>query len=191
MSRVLVRGLRAAVLAFALSLAGLVGSAHATTVLAVDVVDQAVEADALIEAIVGDSRVVRGERVPFTETELSVVRVLGGDAPASLVLRQVGGEIDGVTTVIAGDAKLVKGQRVAAFVAQTDGKWHLVALAQSVWHIEGEGPKAPVYRDLGDSNFMERDHAGAVVPAMQSPREYANYGELLADARGLTFGGAR
>lgn len=164
--------------------------AHATTVLAVDVQDQALESDALIEAVVGTSHTFAGDRMVTTDTELSVVRVIGGEAPTKLTIRQAGGTLDGRTTFLPGDARLEPGQRIAAFVRKIDGQWYFTALAQSVWHVEGEGPKAAVHRDVDGSHFMERNGDGAIVPAIQSPLEYATLNELLEASKGLTFGGA-
>lgn len=175
------------ILALLLALAG--APAHATTVVALDVSEQASESDAFVIAVVGESKVEVTTDRWYTDTRLDVEKVLGGQAPRSITVRQLGGEHDGKMLYLPGDARLEAGQRIAGFVRKVDGRWYFTALGQSVWHIQGEGPGAQVRRDVEGMNFYQRDRNGAVVPAVQSLPEYATFSELQTATTGLVFGG--
>lgn len=163
--------------------------AHATSMIAVTVEEMAEESDALVQAVVGRRTVLPTARGLYTDSVLTVERVLGGTAPDTIRVRQIGGTLGDQAERIAGDARLVPGQRIVAFVRQVDGRWYFTALGQSVWHVTGEGPDASVHRDVQASELLKRDVAGRVVLADESLPEYATLGELLHACRELRFGG--
>ena len=165
---------------------GLVSVAHATSMVVLDVEEQADESHAFVEAIVGPSTVVVTERMVYTDTTLEVTRVVGGEAPKTLVLRQAGGVLPERTVYVPGDARLDEGEHIAAFVRTRNDRWYLTALGQSVWHIDGDR----VVRDLDDAHLLERDASGRVVPATGSPQVFDTLEDLAHVVAPLSFGGA-
>ncbi|MCB9678246.1 MAG: hypothetical protein H6737_24305 [Alphaproteobacteria bacterium] len=163
-----------------------VSVARATTMVVMDVHEQADESHALVEAVVGGSVVVQTERMVYTDTELRIVDVLGGEAPRTITVRQAGGVLPERTVFIAGDARLAAGERIVAFVRERDSRWYFTALGQSVWHVE-DGHLA---QDLLTEHLMERDRLGRVGPATQSPLAFDAIDDLVEAVSDVPFGGA-
>ncbi len=85
----------------------------------------------------------------LTLTRLSVTQYIKGNGPSELVLRQFGGQIDGLVSHIAGDARLEPGQDVVLCLRRGAGVVYLTAMAQSAWFVtpvQGADPVAT--RDL-------------------------------------------
>lgn len=160
--------------------------AHATSMVMLEVDQQAEESHAFVEAVVGESEVVVTERMVYTDTVLTIVDVIGGDAPQEVILRQAGGVLPERTVFLPGDARLEPGDRIAAFVRGRQGRWYFTALGQSVWHVEGRS----VLRELDTDHLMERDATGRVVPATQSPMQFDTLDQLIDAVRDVSFGGA-
>ncbi len=162
----------------------------ATTVVALDPVEQAAESTAVVEAVVGASVATQDARGQgFTDTTLHVREVLAGAAPAELAIRQMkGARPDGTRFYVIGDADLVEGTRIVAFVrADQDGSWYLTALNQSVWTVADDGS---VLRSFDGLDLYENTARG-VVPAIESPQSFDTYAQLAATVRGLTCEGGR
>jgi|GEM_PF-1641212 len=94
----------------------------------------------VVRARVGEARAFVGEGgLPFTDTELEVLEVFKGEAPAGgkLVVRQMKGEVDGAHRAVPGDAVLVPGEEVVLFLhGVEDGVAYLTALGQSKYVVE-------------------------------------------------------
>ena len=166
------------------------GVAQATTVIQLDLVQHLKDSTAVIEAQVGETAqgIDAATGRPFTDTQLRVDRVLFGQAPDSLAIRQHKGTIDGKVHAIIGDGELEPGSNVLLFVMKhTDNRWYLTALAQSVYTIVGSGPDAKVERSLDSLVFMERDAQGRLIPAHPKDEKDLNLGRL----RGLISEAAR
>ena len=161
--------------------------AHATSMVVMDVQQQAEESHALVLAIVGRSTVVETERWVYTDTVLQIADVLGGEVPRSIVLRQIGGRIGERVVHVAGDAPLVEGERVAAFVPQRDGRWYLTCMGQSVWTVDAE---EGLVQAIDVDHLLERDRHGRIVPASQSPVGFDHLVDLAAEVAAVRFGGA-
>lgn len=157
--------------------------------IALDMPGQAVDSTALVEAVVGDPSLVVTEKHWYTDSTLTITTVHGGNAPESMTVRQAGGVQGDRVARIPGDAKLVPGERIIAFVRKVKGQWYFTALGQSVWHVDGEGPEAPLHRDIGHMAMYQRAHDGRVIPVNQSLPEYETRAQLLAAATNLEFGG--
>ena len=158
--------------------------AFATTVLAVDIAAQAEDSSAVVEAVVRGNAPFDSKTAWYTDTTLEVQRVLGGSAPASFTVRQMGGNRGDKVSHVPGDATLREGDRVVAFVRQIDGQHYLTALAQSVWVIEDDGS---VHRDLDGLAFYAVDEKGAVTPAIETVPAPTTLEALEAAVKGLSF----
>ncbi len=70
-----------------------------------------------------------------TWTRLRVTEYIKGSGATELVVRQLGGQVDGLESEIAGDARLVPGQHAVLFLRRGEGVVFLTALAQSVFFV--------------------------------------------------------
>ncbi len=147
------RGAFAAVLACSMFLAA---PADATVVVQVDRAQLVGMSDLVVRATVGNAQTRWSDdhaRI-LTYTRLTVTQYLKGTGPAELVLRQMGGEIDGLVSRIAGDAHLTPGQEVVLCLRQGDGVVFLTAMAQSAWYVTAQPGATPVAsRDLSGLTF--------------------------------------
>lgn len=162
--------------------------AFASSMVAVDVQEQALDSTAVLLARVGSSDPVLTPDRGYLDTQLQVVQTLAGKAPDQLVVRQVGGVHNGRTLHVAGDGRLPAGGLVVVFVRKVGGRWYLTAMAQSVWHLETPEEQATVHRDIEGLGLLERASDGTVTPATVSVPEFETYGELVRAVRGLRMG---
>jgi hypothetical protein len=142
--------------------------ADATTVVRLDLEAHIADSTAVVEAHVLDATQVVDAQMgrPFTLTRIRIDRVLVGEAPAELRIRQLKGVLEGQVHTIPGDGDLPADARVLLFVVHApDGHWYLSALAQSVYLIHGEGDDATARRNLGGLLVLERDETGRFVPS--------------------------
>ncbi len=150
-------------LAFVATLA-VSASASATSAILVSEVEQAALSDAVVVATVTEQVVSRhaewGRAV--TRSTVSVEQVLLGDAPASLTINQLGGELDGELLYIPGDARLEVGQRLVLFLKSDQGEWYLTAMEQSSYDIVPTIDGDTLERELSSGLFV-RDDKGLLV----------------------------
>ena len=106
------------------------------------------EADSIVRGVVVDEEVLydpRFRRV-YTHSVVQVLERLSGEAHVGdlVVVRQIGGVLDGIETRVVGTAALLPGDEVLLF-ARTDGAFHyVVGLAQGLFHVERPPDRAPV-----------------------------------------------
>lgn len=81
-----------------------------------------------------------------TWTRLRVTEYLKGAGEAELVLRQFGGEVDGLASEVPGDARLVQGQHAVLFLRRGPGVVFLTALAQAAYVVTVSPDAGPVVR---------------------------------------------
>ena len=98
----------------------LLASAASATTIVLPNDDQLIrKSPVIVEGIVISSTpVLRGEGI-WTETKLAVDRTLKGDATGEVIIREVGGEIDGRITKVFGSPVYEPGERVMAFLTPT------------------------------------------------------------------------
>lgn len=128
--------------------------AHATVVVPVTLTEQVHGSDLVVRARVGavESRFVPERGAIVSWTELAVTDVLKGQAPSSLVLRQLGGTADGQTMLVPGDAHLTSGDDVILFLRHDPSGSSdvlLYAMAQSAYYVNGQQAS----RDLSQLTF--------------------------------------
>jgi hypothetical protein len=171
---------------------GVTSLAHATVVVPLSLADQVAQADLVVRARVGSmqSAFVPERGAILTWTELSVSETLKGQAPSTLVLRQMGGTADGQTMLVPGDAHLATGDDVILFLRRDPGGTDnvlLVGMAQSAWYVHGQ----QAARDLSQLTFAVLGDEG--MQLSDPGREVSvRVDALEADIRRLaTTGGAR
>ena len=101
----------------------------------------------------------------FTDTVIRVHETMAGTSPEGdvVVLRQIGGVLDGVETHVVGTVDLQVGDEVVAFM-RTDGAFHyLVGMSQGAWAVDRPAQGgAQLHRNLGGVTRVARP-----IPARQ------------------------
>jgi hypothetical protein len=133
--------------------------AHATLVRRLGLDEMGRAATLIVEGHVRTTDVVeRGDRV-YTEAQLEVSACWKGLCPATLTVRQLGGEVAGRGMAVEGAAELRAGADVVLFLRpRRDGAYAPVGLAQGAYTVEREGLLARDLRGLGFAG--ERVHGG-------------------------------
>ena len=145
------------VAAFTLAFAPL----HATTVLKYSDAEQARISTAVVIATVGkaESSIHPTWGRPITLTTLQIEETLYGEAPATVRIEQLMGEMDGIYSMIPGDAELREGERCVFFLRAEKGRWYLTALGQSKYAIVKTKDGDILERDM-EMAFVERGADG-------------------------------
>lgn len=102
-----------------------------------------------------------------TYTTLAVIRTLAGTAPASVVVRQLGGRRGRRVSRVVGDARFRAGEEVVVFLRRDPRApvYHLTALAEAKFTVvRGSGPPAAV-RDLSGLDLLGPGGRPVAVPA--------------------------
>ena len=136
------------VLAFALLVATLPSISHATWVKPYSMTSLVLESHSIVRGIVEAVEVIYD---PIWERNytLSTIRVLetldGSEVPGdTIVVRQLGGELDGFETRIVGNAILNLESEVVIF-ARTDGAFHyLIGMSQGKYEVIRDSDQTPV-----------------------------------------------
>ncbi|WP_437284686.1 hypothetical protein [Sorangium sp. So ce406] len=118
-----------------------------------------------------------------TRTQLKITQPLkGGEADGAgakvIVLEQIGGTYKGKTQRLVGDARLSPGEDAIVFLRPGDnGRWHLTALALSVYHVDTKGMAR---RSLEGLQLVRRS-GGALVPVHGPADEIEPVESLMTD----------
>jgi hypothetical protein len=170
------------------------GLAGATIVLELPVEALAQRADRVVHArvVAQESRwSADGARI-HTFSTLQVLADLKGPGPAEIVVRQIGGVVDGQAAMaVHGDAVLEVGEEIVAFLRHNpdrDPVMHLVGLAQGKFRVEGTSSEAEVVRDLSGLAFARRVQGRWLVDPDARPVERLSFQELV---RAVRSGGGR
>jgi hypothetical protein len=125
-------------------------------------------------------------------TTLRVSEVVKGDnVESELVLRQLGGEVDGLVSRIAGNPVFTPGQEAVLFLRRGPSVVYLTGLAQAVFYVAPPvAGVSVVRRDLTGLTFA-RISSGAPMQLYEAPAEPTEtLQHLRVDVRTLA-GGAR
>lgn len=140
----------AALVAVFLAAAG----SHATIVKSLSLDQLAKNADVIVHGTVdrqtsswNDAR----NRI-YTVTEVRVEEALKGDLKRNevIVVRQLGGTVDGISQVISGNAQLAEAEEVLVFLRADPEKslHYVVGMAQGKYAVDRGGPDVRVVRNL-------------------------------------------
>lgn len=135
-------------------------SAAATVMVEVPIEDMARDADAIVVGRVVRSEVrvvvdpVRGAQ-PHTLTTIAVSEWIVGSGGATVVVDELGGEIQGHGLAISGTPVYRPGEEVIVFLERADGRLRTYAMAQGRFEIRRGVGGVPdhVQRDLTDVAF--------------------------------------
>ena len=95
-------------------------AAAATTIILPTDAQLVAKTPLIVQGTVASSQpVLRDDGRIWTETKLAVEQTLKGSASGTIVIREIGGELDGRITKIFGAPAYVPGQRVMAFLTPT------------------------------------------------------------------------
>ncbi len=154
--------------------------AGATIVRAFSLSSMTTSAQSIVRGTVIDQDVVydaRWGRV-YTQSLIEVEEVLWGvESPGELVvLRQIGGELDGVLSMVVGTAPVEIGDEILTFARTADGLHFLVGMAQGLYHVDRRTASEPVVA-RGVGGLTLRAPPG---PARGSAPDRVTLGELRA-----------
>lgn len=126
-----------------------------------------------------------------TLTRLRVQAWVKGSSPQQLVLEQLGGSVDGLTSRIAGEAYVQRGQQAVFFLRMQGARVYLTALAMSVYYVDpGPSGQLMVHRDLSQLTFAQAAGGPYVVAA--APVEFAEtLDHLIAELTAIVARGGR
>jgi hypothetical protein len=125
--------------------------AHATVAVQVDRAQLSEMSDLIVRATVVSvtHRWNEDHSQILTLTQLRVTEYIKGDGGVELVLRQFGGQVDGLVSRISGEAYLEPGQDVVLSLRRGEGVVYLTAMSQSVWYVAPQsGGALVVHRDM-------------------------------------------
>lgn len=151
--------------------------AEATVAIQLDRAQLVEMSDLVVRATVSDVRSTWSEdRARIVSlTRLRVNQYLKGGGESELVLRQFGGEVDGLVSRISGEAYLTPGQEVVLCLRRGAGVVYLTAMAQSAWYVAAQAPGvAPeVHRDLSGLTLarMQGGQVRVIEHPAADPRE--------------------
>jgi hypothetical protein len=139
--------------------------AAATTVRRLPLQAAGKSAALVVRAEVRAVTAVRQQGLLYTDAELIVAECLKGPCGALLIVRQLGGELDGEATAVDGTAPFVVGEEVVVLLrARRDGAYAPLGMAQGVLRVERRAGEVTLVRDLRGMNLVEERQrvAGAV-----------------------------
>ncbi len=154
---------------FLLGILGLVvGTAHAAVVEKLALDGLVAQADTIVVGRVLDrASHFEGTRI-LTAVHIQADAVLKGSPPTIVTVMVLGGEVDGIAQQVSGMAAFEPGERVALFLARQGDAFQTVGLAQGKLRIETDLRGVRLVRSFEGLTLVERDAAGALVPAAQA-----------------------
>jgi hypothetical protein len=168
-------------------LGGLVRPAHATVVHFLDEAALARQADSVVRGRVVAQSVAWAEGRLWTDTTLEVAEVLKGKlrSGARMLVRQAGGERDGVGMRVIGVARFSLGEDVVLFARWANGRHHPVGMAQGKYQVRRDSAgNLRARRDLSGLTFTALDSQGRIAVQSTAPAAERSLDELRAAVRG-------
>ena len=135
--------MRRSCLAITLTVAALAtpSSADATIMVPLTVEDLTVRSRAVVRATVRQRQSVwdKNRKRIYTLTELAVSEVIHGEAPKTILIRTLGGEVDGVGMKVSGTPRLQDEQDVVVFLRDDPVEatgFMVVGMSQGLYRLE-------------------------------------------------------
>jgi hypothetical protein len=154
-----------------LMVAGLVVPARATTVRKLGLEAAGKGANVVARGTVREKNVRRVNGRTYTDAEIVVAECLKGSCGTRLVVRQLGGELEGEGTTVVGSADLTVGGEVVVMLRpRKDGTFAPVGMALGVFRVERDarGEAQALVRDLSG---LELVGEGAAVSERVRPED--------------------
>jgi hypothetical protein len=140
--------------------AGIAGSAHATTMIALDLKALVAQADRVVDGTVESTecRWTTSRDAIFTDVKLRVSRVYKGAVkPGDLItVRREGGVVGGIGMKVFGAASFVPGEEAVVFLEQRAGSAWVVGMAQGKLRVttQADGTRLVAPPDVGGIHFL-------------------------------------
>jgi hypothetical protein len=167
--------------------------AEATVAVQLSRAELVAQSDLVVRATVVDvtSRWNEDHSQIISLTTLRVSEALKGTGvEALLVLRQLGGEVDGLVSRIAGNPVFAPGQEAVFFVRRGPGVVYLTGLAQAVFYVQPPVAGTPVVqRDLTGLTFARLSSGAPMRLVEPTPEAPETLQHLRADVQALAGGG--
>ena len=142
--------------------------AFGSYVLELDVGELTKRSDRVVRAHVveRESRWDEARERIHTYTTLELADSLKGEGEPTIVVRQLGGEVDGTGSFVGGDAHFEVGEEVVVFLRRNpagESYFHVIGLAQGKFRVVRSGERSLAVRDLSELSLM-RPLEGRFVP---------------------------
>ena len=126
---------------FATSVLLLSSAADATIMLALSIEQMTAKSRTVVRATVRQRQGVWDEKHQriYTLTELTVSEVIRGEAPATIVVRSLGGEVDGIGMKVSGSPRFSPDQDVVVFLREDPvgrAGFMVVGMSQGLFRLE-------------------------------------------------------
>lgn len=118
------------------------------------------------------SRWTTDKRYIVTDTILQVDETVHGPAQREIVVRRLGGTVDGVGMYVAGVAQLAPGERVVLFTERRGVHRVVVGMQQGAWRLSRDAKgRELVQRDLTQLGLMKRSDGSSSGKGARAPLE--------------------
>jgi len=128
----------------------LAGPAQASAILQLELSDLVARADTIVQGRVEGSVVRWVVGSIYTDTSIRVSECMAGTCSSRMIVRQRGGEIDGIGQSVEGTVQLSPGQEVILFLRR-DGRFHRpVGMARGVFYRRAGGKRHAGPKAVGE-----------------------------------------
>jgi hypothetical protein len=126
----------------------------------------------------------------WTRAVVTVRSALKGAPAEELIVRQLGGELDGLHMRVEGALQLTPGERLVLFAQAHEGAYLPTLLSYSAFVVEGEDAKAPLRHASRELSFFRESATGLAAVEAEDLALPTRLDELTAQVR-AAVGGAR
>lgn len=106
----------------------------------------------------------------ITLTTVAIAETVKGDLKGEVVVRTLGGEVDGLAQLVPGMPQFAKDEEVVLFLKSENKAWHVVGLGQGKYNVLREKDKDPVVVNaLNGLTLGKQDDKGGVTIDKNAP----------------------
>lgn len=160
--------------------------ARASVVAEMDLAALCRAADAVVHGTVVSAESAWEGGVIVTRSRVEVSRSLKGAARGQVVVRTLGGVVDGIGQLASGEAALAPGEEVVLFLERAGPELRSVGMSQGAFHVTRDpaSGEATAWRDLGGLGVARAGTRGLEVAA-GAPGAPRPLGDLLREVERL------
>lgn len=133
------------------------GLAQAMTLRKMDVESLALASDLILRGVVTGQQVqvdpLSGR--PYTDTTIRPQATYKGEAGESVVIRQIGGTVDGITLWVSGTPRFEIGEELLVFLAPHRGRFVLRGMGQGAFQIRDVAGVPTAFQKLEDVSVVD------------------------------------